>query len=148
MQELSECLGVSLVGTSEIDSGCPGQPIAKSDQLAQVVQRSVEENFPKPPANLEQDLQQHLLDVQEKVTKQLLRVEPLLSHLGLMGHLIGCYHRKIFSHLDRLLQDSRSTQNVLVLLHWVLHIYFRYLLNIFSDNCRCPPTSQINKIER
>lgn len=148
LQELSECLGVSLVGATEVDFGCPGQPETSSDRLERMVQRSVEENFPKPPANLKQDLQQHLSDIQEVVLRQLLRVYPLLSGLGLMGYLIGCYHLKIFSHLDRLLQDSRSTQNVLVLLNWVLQTYLRYLLNIFhSFYPSYPKTSPMKRLK-
>lgn len=142
LQEFSECLNVPLVCTTEVDSGSPVQTETNSDQLAQMVQRSVEKNFPRPPANFKQDLQPHLLDIQEMVIKQLLRMDPLLSRLGLMGHLIGCYHRKIFSHLDTLLQDCRSTQTALVLLNWALQIHFRCLLNIFSIFLAAPPPQQ------
>lgn len=126
LQELAEYLGVSLAGTTESDSGCSVQPEANSDQRAEIIiQRSVEELFPKAPADLQKNLQQHMLNIQETVVKELLRVAPLLNRMGLMGHLIGCYHRKTFGHLDTLLQGSRSTQNSFVLLNWVLHTYFR-----------------------
>lgn len=126
LQELAEYLGVSLAGTTESDSGCSVQPEANSDQRAEIIiQRSVEELFPKAPADLQKNLQLHMLNIQETVVKELLRVAPLLNGMGLMGHLIGCYHRKTFGHLDTLLQGSRSIQNSFVLLNWVLRTYFR-----------------------
>lgn len=124
-QELSECLGLSLAGTTESDSGSSVQPMLNSDQLVEIIQRSVEELFPKAPAELQKNLQQHMLNIQNTVVQQLLRVAPLLNRLGGMGHLIGCYHQRIFGHLDTLLLASRSTQSSCVLLKWVLHTYMR-----------------------
>lgn len=124
-QELSEYLGVPLAGTTETDSGRSVQPELNSDQLAELIQRSVEELFPKAPADLQKNLQQHMLNIQNTVVKQLLRVAPLLNRLGVMGLLIGCYHQKIFGHLDTLLLASRSTQSSCVLLKWALHTYIR-----------------------
>ncbi|XP_075883576.1 exocyst complex component 3 [Nelusetta ayraudi] len=136
LQELAGYLGVSLAGTTESDSGCSVQPEANSDQRAEIIiQRSVEELFPKAPADLQKNLQQHMLNIQETVVEELLRVAPLLNGLGLMGRLIGCYHRKTFGHLDTLLQGSRSTQNSFVLLNWVLHTYF-------SQELLCHPELQ------
>lgn len=134
LQELAEYLGVSLAGTTESDSGCSVQPQANPDQRAEIIiQRSVEELFPKAPADLQKNLQRHMLNIQETVVKELLRVAPLLNGMGLMGHLIGCYHRKTFGHLDTLLQGSRSTQNSFVLLNWVLRTYFSQELFRHSD---------------
>lgn len=132
-----EVWGVSLTGTAEVDCGGPAQPETVSVQLEQVLQRSVEENFPKAPTNFRKDLQQHLVNIQGTVIEQPQRWDPLQGVPALMWQLIGCYHRKIFGHLDTLLQDSPTTHTALVLLNWVLHKYFRY---IFDYIFHCPPT--------
>lgn len=133
LNELSECLGVPLFGTTE--SGCQAQPESKTDQLTEIItQKSVENHFPKPPADLQKNLQQHLLNIQETVIKHLLNKMVILNALGLMGPLIGCYHQKTFSHLDSLLQDSPSAHYSNMLLNWVLKTYLRYLQSMSNSS--------------
>lgn len=135
-QELAELLGVSLdVITSEDSSCCPTRPVANSGQqhniAVSLVQRSVNQHFPEPPEDLERNLQQHMLNMQKTVIKELLRLAPLLKHMGLLGWLIDCCHRQTFAHLDALLERNCSSQGSFALMKWVLHTYFRYILYIF-----------------
>ncbi|XP_070777017.1 exocyst complex component 3 [Enoplosus armatus] len=120
-QELAELLGLLPdANTSEDGSCCSMRPEFKSQNL---IQRSVAQHFPKPPADLDQNLQEHLSNVQETVHKELVKLDPLLTARGLMGDLIDCYHRQTFDHLDDLLQNISSSQNSFVLMNWVLHTY-------------------------
>lgn len=95
--------------------------------VERLIQRSVCKHFPKPPAHLDKNLRKHLLDVQEAVLHELLRLGPLLEPEGLMGCLLEHYHCQTFDHLHCLLQNVTSTKNSFVLMHWVLHTYQRYL---------------------
>lgn len=129
LEEVFECLGVPIFDTTKNGSGCQFLEI--------IIQRSVENHFPKPPA----DLQQHVLNIQETVIKHL-KETVALNAPGLMGRLIDCYHRKIFSHLDTLLHDSHSTHNTFVLLNWVMNTYLRYILYRFNSS----PIPQLQEI--
>lgn len=130
-QELAELLGVSLdVDTSEDGSCCPTRPVTNHIAVS-LVRRSVHQHFPEPPEDLERNLKQHMLNIQETVITELLRLAPLLNRMGLLGCLIGCYHRQTFAHLDALFERNCSSQGSFVLMKWVLHTYFRYLLYIF-----------------
>ncbi|XP_035530499.1 exocyst complex component 3 [Morone saxatilis] len=104
---------------SEDESCFSVRPETSSGQqnLEHLMQRSV--SFPKPPADLNQNLQQHLVNVQEAVRNELVN----LGHTGQMGYLIDCYHQQTFNHLSDLLQSVHSFQNTLVLMKWVLHTY-------------------------
>lgn len=120
-QELAELLDATLdVNTSE-DSG-------QQDNIAvSLVQRSVNQHFPEVPADLERNLQLHMFNIQETVIAELLRLAPLLNRMGLLGCLIGSYHRQTFAHLDALLERNCSSRGSFVLIKWVLHTYLRYL---------------------
>ncbi|XP_051241231.1 exocyst complex component 3 isoform X2 [Dicentrarchus labrax] len=104
---------------SEDESCFSVRPETSSGQqnLEHLMQRSV--SFPKPPADLNQNLQQHLVNVQEAVRNDLVKLGPT----GQMGHLIDCYHHQTFDHLSDLLQSVHSFQNTLALMKWVLHTY-------------------------
>ncbi|XP_035466481.1 exocyst complex component 3-like protein 4 [Scophthalmus maximus] len=91
--------------------------------VERLIQRSACKHFPKPPAHLDKNLRKHLLDVQEAVLHELLRLGPLLEPEGLMGCLLEHYHCQTFDHLHCLLQNVTSTKNSFVLMHWVLHTY-------------------------
>lgn len=92
-----------------------------------LIQKSVSQHFPKPPADLDQNLQQHLMNVQNTVLSELTRLSPYLEPRGLMGCLIDSYHHQTWDHLQRLLQDTSSSQNSFVLIKWGLKTYLRYL---------------------
>lgn len=115
-EELAELLQVS-PDVSE-DGSC-------SMSSVHLIQRSVSQHFPEPPADLDQNLQQHLFKVQEAVCNELVRLGPLFETMGLMDCLFDCYHRHTFHHLNDLLQKVHSSQNCLVLMKWVLQTYPR-----------------------
>ncbi|XP_044022205.1 uncharacterized protein si:dkey-196h17.9 [Siniperca chuatsi] len=130
LQELAELLGVAPdANTSDHECCCSMRPEPNSTpqnltpSVLCLMKRSVSQHFPKPPADLNQNLQQHLSDVQETVCNELVRLGPLLKSVGLMGCLIDCYHRQTFDHLNYLLQNISSFQNSFVLVKWVLHGY-------------------------
>ncbi|XP_070834697.1 exocyst complex component 3 [Chaetodon trifascialis] len=129
-QELAELLGVSCPDSAfEDGSSCSIRPETISGQqnvklsVVHIMQRSVSQHFPKPPADLDRNLQQHLLNVQETVRHELVKLAPLLDRMGLMGCLINCYHRQTFDHLNDLLQNTCSSKNCLLLMKWVVHTY-------------------------
>lgn len=101
--------------------------VVQNATAVHLIQRSVSQHFPKPPADVNQNLQQHLLNVQKTVLKELKRLGPRLESSGLAGCLIECYHHHTFDHLSGLLQNTSSSQNCLVLMKWVLQTYLRYL---------------------
>ncbi|XP_051241204.1 exocyst complex component 3-like [Dicentrarchus labrax] len=115
--ELAELLGVAT------DDSEDGSCFSGQQNLEQLMQRSVSQNFPKPPADLNQNLQQHLVNVLEAVRNDLVKLGPLLQTMGHMEYLIDCYHLQAFDHLSDLLQSVHSFQNTLVLMKWVLHTY-------------------------
>lgn len=134
LQKLAELLGVACPDITFEDGSCisirpetiSGQQDVKQS-VVRIIQRSVSQRFPKQPADLDQNLQRHLLNVQETVRDELVKLAPLLDSMGLMGCLIDCYHRQTIDHLSDLLQNTRSSRNSLVLMKWVLHTYLRYL---------------------
>ncbi|XP_044231447.1 exocyst complex component 3 [Thunnus albacares] len=130
-QELAELLKVApdtiSVGsdTSENGSCCAirnsGQE--KQQSVVQLIQRSVYQHFPTPPAELDKNLQRHLLEVETAVHTELARLAPLFKSKGLIGYLLDCYHRQISDHLHGLLQHISTSKNSFMLLKWVLHTY-------------------------
>ncbi|XP_078145745.1 exocyst complex component 3 [Centroberyx gerrardi] len=80
-------------------------------------------HFPKLPVEAEVNLEKHLLNVQETVAKELLRLAPLLKTSRLLGFLIDCYHRQTFAHLHGLLRHVTSTKKGFVLMEWALNTY-------------------------
>lgn len=129
LQELAELLGVESGASASEDGSC--WPETNSGQqnlsVAYLIEKSVSQYLPKPPADLNQNLQQHLFNVQVSVCKELVRLGPLLERMGLMGCLIECYHQQTFGHLSVLLQNICSSQNILLLMKWVQRTFLRYL---------------------
>lgn len=128
LQELAELLGVKSGASASEDRSCWSETDSgqQNPSVVYLINKSVSQCFPKPSADLNQNLQQHLLNVQASVCKELVRLGPLLKSMGLMGCLIGSYHQQTFHHLSVLLQNC-SSQNILLLMKWVLHTYLRYL---------------------
>lgn len=130
LQGLAQLLGVA--NTCKDGGPCcsvlPGtNSVVQNPTAVHLIQTFVSQHFPKPPADVNQNLQQHLLNVQNSVLKELKRLGPRLESNGLAGCLIECYHQQTFNHLSGLLQNTSSSQNSLVLMKWVLHTYLRYL---------------------
>ncbi|XP_078031448.1 uncharacterized protein LOC117250599 isoform X1 [Epinephelus lanceolatus] len=126
LQELAELLGVDLdASTTENGSCCSVRPESNSRQyrIVRLIQQSVNKHFPKPPADADKNLHQHLIDVKETVRKELVKLGPLLESVGLLGCLIECYHRQTFRHLDALLQNISSPQSSLALIKWASQTY-------------------------
>ncbi|TDG99266.1 hypothetical protein EPR50_G00209120 [Perca flavescens] len=90
---------------------------------ADSIRRYVSQRFPKPPVDVDQKLPQHLLNVQETVHKELVKLGPLLKPMGLMGCLIESYHRQTFEHLDDLLDKISSSKNCFALMMWLRDTY-------------------------
>ena len=132
LQELAELLGVTPdVNPSEDGSCCSLRPETDSAQQKQravcLIQASVSQHLPKPPSDLDQNLHQHLINVQETVPNELLRLSPLLEEMGLTECLINCYHRQTLGHIDELLKNVQSCKKSFVLMNWILHAYLRYV---------------------
>ncbi|XP_049451548.1 exocyst complex component 3-like protein 4 isoform X2 [Epinephelus fuscoguttatus] len=127
LQELAELLGVDPDASSNTENGscCSMCPESNSLQyhIVRLIQQSVNKHFPEPPADVDKNLHQHLTDVKETVHKELVKLGPLLESVGLSGHLIGCYHRQTFRHLDALLQNISSPQSSLALIKWASRTY-------------------------
>ncbi|XP_031136310.1 tumor necrosis factor alpha-induced protein 2 isoform X3 [Sander lucioperca] len=103
-----------------------GQPLAELLGVApdaDSIQRYVSLHFPKPPVDVDQNLPQHLLNVQETVHKELVKLGPLLKPMGLMECLIESYHRQTFEHLDDLLNKINSSKNCFALMMWLRDTY-------------------------
>lgn len=135
-QELVQLLHLQpevVSNTSEDGFHCstPLEPNSGQQKLdpavALLIQRSVSGYFPKPPADLDQNLRQHLMNVQNVVLGGLTKLGPLLEPVGLMGDLFDIYHRQTCDHLHSLLQHISSSQNFFVLMNWGLKTYLRYL---------------------
>ncbi|KAK2826757.1 hypothetical protein Q5P01_020971 [Channa striata] len=120
LQQLTELLEVE-----------PDAISSNADQTNKgLVQKSVRRHLPKPPADLDQNLQQHLLDLQNTVLSELVRLSPRLEPEGLMGCVIECYHRQTWEHLHFLLQNVSSCKSYFALLFWGLKTYLsRDMLN-------------------
>lgn len=135
LQELADLLRVppgDVSNTSEDGFYCSVRPETNSGQQnltpgVRLIEKSVSEHFPNPPADLDQNLQQHLMNVQNAVSSELIRLGPALESMGLMEYLIYSYHCQTFNHLDSLLQNTSSFKNSFVLLNWALKTYLRYL---------------------
>lgn len=131
LQELAEILQVqpdAVSNTLADGCGCSEQPEPNSGQQSlkqSLIQKYVSQHFPEPPEDLDQNLQQHLVNVQNTVLNELTRLSPRLDE-EMMGHLIVCYHSQTFNHLHSLLQDISSSQNSFVLMKWCLTTYLRY----------------------
>ncbi|XP_068573869.1 tumor necrosis factor alpha-induced protein 2 isoform X2 [Cebidichthys violaceus] len=119
LQEAAHLLGVAPDAlTSEDGPLRSKRPDLNAEQpLVHLMQISVERHFPKTPddVNQNQNLRRHLLNVQEAVREELVRLARLDPRLHSEG-LIGCYHRQIFEHLDDLLQNISSSQNGFLLM--------------------------------
>eukprot|EP00064_Thunnus_orientalis_P014162 superscaffoldBa00002427_g14203 len=130
-QELAELLKVApdtiSVGsdTSENGSCCAIRNLGQEKQqsVVRLIQRSVCQHFPTPPAELDKNLQRHLLEVETAVHTELARLAPLFKSRGLIGYLLDCYHRQTSDHLHGLLQHISTSKNSFMLLKWVLHTY-------------------------
>ncbi|XP_060918515.1 uncharacterized protein si:dkey-196h17.9 [Labrus mixtus] len=121
-QELAEVLRVG--ENTCVDGNCNSvQPEPNSRRQKLIIQSSVSQHFPKPPEDLRNNLLQHLENVKETVSNEIVRVRPLLECMELTGCLIDCYHRQTFSHLHYLLQNISSIQSSFVLLNWGLQQY-------------------------
>ncbi|CAK6980985.1 exocyst complex component 3-like [Scomber scombrus] len=124
-QELAELLQVTPGNTSE-DGSCCAVPLSAQENqqsVVQLIERSAKQHFPKPPAELERNLQQHLLEVETVLQNELVRLSPLFTSEGLMGCLLECYHHQTIDHLHGLLQNISTSKNSFVLLNWVQHTY-------------------------
>ncbi|XP_029981813.1 exocyst complex component 3-like protein 4 [Sphaeramia orbicularis] len=99
------------------------QPENLEQKVFALIQTSVHKQLPKPPEDLDKNLQQYLIRVQEIVLRELQRLAPLFDIRGLMGDLIDCYHNQIFKQLNGVLQQIRSSKSCFVLLQWLLQIY-------------------------
>ncbi|XP_028995017.1 uncharacterized protein LOC114848572 [Betta splendens] len=130
LQELAGLLRVPLTAAScfPVD-GCSSQtPESNVEQhrkacVNHLIQISAAKRLPEPPADPDQDLQQHLSHLQEAVCNELIRLAPALEAKGLMGQVVQCYHCQIFNHLDCLLLKVNSFKNCLTLMDWVLKTY-------------------------
>ncbi|XP_028996013.1 uncharacterized protein LOC114849101 isoform X1 [Betta splendens] len=106
-----------------------------------LVQLYVSQQFPEPPEN--QNLHQHLQNIQTTVLNELTGLSPVLDE-RLMGHLINCYHRQTFNQMHRLLQNISSTQNHFVLMMWVLKTYLSQELLGHPDLQKVDPIKNID----
>ncbi|XP_068195351.1 uncharacterized protein si:dkey-196h17.9 isoform X2 [Antennarius striatus] len=106
------------------DGSWPGAHTELQNQRELVllfIQNSVTQHLPRPPADVDQNVQQHLQNVQAFVCSQITSLGPHLDRMGLKGVLFECYHHQIIEHLNNLLQNLHSSQNFLVLTDWVMH---------------------------
>ncbi|XP_041827190.1 uncharacterized protein si:dkey-196h17.9 [Melanotaenia boesemani] len=104
---------------------CPVQPNSEQENSKQDISclntRVVSDSFPKSPAELDQNLKQHLLDL-SAFSKKLQRIDPQFSG-EMKGYLINRCHHQMFAHLHNLLQNISWSTNCLVLMNWVSDIY-------------------------
>lgn len=129
IQELAELLGVQFEDTSvsSADECCCSGPDQKlHPEVYNLIQKSVSQHLPEPPADVEQNLQEHLMNLKNSVLSELLRLSPQLEPL-LMGCLVDWYHGQTCAYLHLLLQNICSPINCLALLQWGLKTYLRYL---------------------
>ncbi|KAM8737869.1 exocyst complex component 3-like protein 4 [Acanthopagrus schlegelii] len=149
LQELAELLGVTPdVNPSEDGSCCSLRPETDSAQQKQravrLIQASVSQHLPKPPSDLDQNLHQHLINVQETVPNELLRLSPLLEEMGLTECLINCYHRQTLGHIDELLKNVQSCKKSFVLMNWILHMYLSQELLGHPDLQKMDPMEKVD----
>ncbi|XP_030299177.1 exocyst complex component 3-like protein 4 [Sparus aurata] len=149
LQELAELLGVTPdVNPSEDGSCCSLRPETNSPQQKQravrLIQASVSQHLPKPPSDLDQNLQQHLVNVQETVPNELMRLWPLLEKMDLTESLIDCYHRQTLGHIDELLKNAQSCKKAFVLMNWVLNTYLSQELLGHPDLQKMDPMKKVD----
>ncbi|XP_030247650.1 uncharacterized protein LOC115566041 [Sparus aurata] len=127
-QDLAELLGVTPdVSPSE---GPETDPAQQKQRNVRLIQALVSQHFPKPPSDLDQNLQQHLFNVQETVCNELMRLSPRLEKMGLIGSLIDCYNRQTLDHISDLFKKVQSCKKSFELMDWVQHTYLsQELLN-------------------
>ncbi|XP_055361699.1 uncharacterized protein LOC129603596 [Betta splendens] len=151
-QDISELLQVqsgSNINISVNGDCCSECTDSNSEQQNQkqggicLVQLSVSQQFPEPPENLNQNLHEHLQNIQSAVLNELTRLSPVLDE-RLMVHLINCYHRQTFNQMHRLLQNISSTQNHFVLMMWVLKTYLSQELLGHPDLQKVDPIKSID----
>lgn len=82
------------------------------------------EAFQEPPADLEQNLKQHLLSIGETVSGEQKRFCSSGSGEDLKNLIDSC-HQRTFTHLHGLLQKIQSSENCFLLLTWVKEVYLR-----------------------
>ncbi|XP_032382072.1 uncharacterized protein si:dkey-196h17.9 [Etheostoma spectabile] len=97
--------------------------VAPDADRTRLIQSCVSQRFPKPPVDVDQNLLRHLLDVQDTVHQELVKLGPLLKQMGLMECLIESYQRKTFEHLHDLLNQSSSSKNCFELMQWLQDTY-------------------------
>ncbi|XP_026174839.1 exocyst complex component 3-like protein 4 [Mastacembelus armatus] len=132
LQDLAEILqvapdAVSCSSSDNEEQVClivPPEPTQKNrKQVVHLMQISAMQHFPKPPADLNQNLMEHLEEMHKAMFNELVRLGPLLDSLGLTECLIECYHCQMFTHLDNLLPNISSAQNFFLLMDWVQKVY-------------------------
>ncbi|KAF1374409.1 hypothetical protein PFLUV_G00228800 [Perca fluviatilis] len=128
-QQLAELLGVA--------------PDADRKHL---ILSSMSQRFPKPPVDVDQNLPQHLLNVQETMHKDLVKLGPLFKPMGLMGCLIESYHRQTFEHLDDLLNKISSSKNCFTLMMWLRDTYLSQELCDQSDLHEMDPMKTVDML--
>ena len=127
-QDLAELLGV----TPDVNPSEGPETDSAQQKLRDVrlIQASVSQHLPKPPSDLDQNLQQHLVNVQDTVRSELMRLSPRLEKMGLTGSLIDCYHHQTLDHICDLFKKVQSSQKMFELMNWVLHPYLRYVRHL------------------
>lgn len=127
LQELADLLQVQCpaISNASLDVFSSNSAPKSNSLKHSLIKKHVSQNLPEPPADLEQNLQEHLENMQNTVLNELTKLSPLLDE-HLMGHVIDCYHRHIFEHLNSLTNNMSSSQNSFVLMNWGLKTYLRY----------------------
>ncbi|XP_008276498.1 uncharacterized protein LOC103354757 [Stegastes partitus] len=128
LQELFELLGEDSdtnTNTSGDGACCSGQHNLQQ-RVVHIIRRHLSQRFPKPPADLDQNLWVHLRTVKEVVFDQFPMLSPLLESRGMMGCVVDCYHRHTFDHLHGLIQNVSSSNNSFVLMDWFVHTYLSH----------------------
>ncbi|XP_030299331.1 uncharacterized protein LOC115597500 isoform X2 [Sparus aurata] len=127
LQNLAELLGVTADVSPSEDGSCSVESESDSAQQRQrnvrLIQASVSQHLPKPPSDLDQNLQQHLVNVQKTVRNELMRLSPRLEKMGLIGCLIDCYYRQTLDHISDLFNKVQSCKKSFELMKWILHPY-------------------------
>ncbi|XP_036981203.1 uncharacterized protein LOC119034356 isoform X2 [Acanthopagrus latus] len=131
-QDLAELLGV----TPDVNPSEGPETDSAQQKLRDVrlIQASVSQHLPKPPSDLDQNLQQHLVNVQDTVRSELMRLSPRLEKMGLTGSLIDCYHHQTLDHICDLFKKVQSSQKMFELMNWVLHPYLSQDLLVHPDH--------------
>ena len=141
LQDLPELLGVTGGVNPSEDRSCSSVE-SESDSAQQkqrnvrLIQESVSQHLPKPPSDLDQNLQQHLVNVQKTVCNELMRLSPRLKKMGLIECLIDSYYCQTLDHISDLFKNVQSCKKSFELMKWILHPYLRYV----SHLCILHPT--------